>query len=213
MSSVITTIHYQKQVIHQPSTLQFTNPKKSKSPKRVLLHHPMAPSQLDDWVLFPQDTVTHKHSSVRHVKCRKDMKSATNGRQTLPLPDSHVIRSKAATLARCDESRRRQSPKPYKPSTCLYHMSARNCTPACADVKSLSETSTPPKAPSPPRLPTPDLSDFEDEDLWSCCRFSESTQSNESDESNVSVQHDDEFWKEMGKLTHRPMFREHHIDK
>ena len=72
-------------------------------------------------------------------------------------------------------------------------MSARNCTAACLDVKRRPQTDVPPKAPSPPRLSTPDLSEIGEDDLWSCCRASESDASEQSSKSR------DDLWDEMGR--------------
>ncbi len=187
MSSITTTTHHHIGK-HQTPKSALTNTKKAKYSRKVTLHQPMSPSSPDDWVLFPNEIVTEKHASIRHAKSSNSARSANVPQHTLPSPDSHVIERKATTPARTDSQR---IPKPYRPSTCLHHMSARNCTAACEDVRAVSETRAPPKAPSPPRLPTPELSDFGEEDLWSCCRSSET---NESDNSTQG----DDFWNKMG---------------
>ena len=205
MPSVTTTTHHQP-TQRKTSSLPPTKPKTTKSPRTVLVHHPMVSPPLDDWVLFPQETVRHKHSTIRYPQHRKQSSFSVKGRKTIPPPDSHVIKPKAATSPRCDESER-PAPKPYRPSMCLEHMSARNCTSFCARDKSPRIMSSPPKAPSPPRLPTPDLSDVDDEDLWSCCKSSESNDScgsNESKVSGVSTHGEDDFWGEMSRSTTIP---------
>ena len=195
MPSSTTTVYHQ-QAIYQISTDPLTRALRSKSSKKALLYRPMAPSPTDDWVLFPKQIVKHNHSSDRPGQSHKRVNAIVKDPQMLSSPASHVIRPQAAMSAKHDDTRG-QAPKAYRFSTCLEHMSVRNCTTACGDVKSVPDLSTPPKAPSPPRLPTPDLSDFEDKDLWSCCNNSESNESNEVNEST----HDDDFWGEMGIST------------
>ena len=189
MPSSTTTTTTQRQVAkQQPSTNSITNTKEEKNSRKVLLHQTMSPSPPDDWVLFPQEIIAQKFSSIRHAKPRNQGRPVSAQRQKLPLPDSHVIEPRATTPSRSDG---RETPKPYRPSYCLHHMSARNCTPACHDVNFHPETQKPPKAPSPPRLPTPDLPDFGEDDLWSCCR------SSESHASDRDAQCGDDFWNEM----------------
>lgn len=180
---------------HQSTFLTSTKAQRSNSSRKVLLHQPMPSPPPDDWALFPQDIVTEKNSNVRHAPIGRHARSATACRQTLPLLDSHVTEPKATTPARTDVQRPR---KPYQPSRCLNHMSARNCTAACIDTRPPPpmNISMPPKAPSPPRLPTPDLSDIEEDDMWSCCMVSDSNESSESTQSNA------ELWNEMGRLYH-----------
>lgn len=186
--------------MHRPTTIPSKKAKRSNSSKKVLLHQPLPLLPSDDFVLFPFEVVTEKNSSVRHAPSGRSAKSANSSPsrlQALPLPDNHVIEHKAAAPVRTDVQRLR---KPYRPSKCLYHMSARNCTAACIDARSPSpppaNIKVPPKAPSPPRLPTPDLSDVEEDDVWSCCRSRASNQSSE-----ISLE-DDDFWNEMSMLYH-----------
>ena len=195
MPSSITTVRHQ-QAIHQKTTFPLTRSPRSKSSKKALPYRPMTPSPTNDWVLFPAEIIRHNHSSDRHGQSHNRVNATVKDRRMLSSPASHVIRPQAAMPAKHDEIRG-HAPKAYRLSTCLEHMSVRNCTAACGDVDSVPDLSTPPKAPSPPRLPTPDLSDLEDQDLWSCCNFSESYESNEVNEST----HDDDFWGEMGIST------------
>ena len=187
MSPTTTTTRHQVAMRHS-STESTKSTKKEKHPRKVMLHRPMSPPPPEDWVLFPQEVVAQKFSNVRHAKPRSGNRSASARPQNLPLPNSHVIESRAATPTRSDSS---HTPEPYRPSYCLHHMSARNCTPACHDVRLLPETQKLPKAPSPPRLPTPDLPDLEEDDLWSCCR------SVDSNASECYTRDDNDFWNEM----------------
>lgn len=181
---------------HDSTSLSSRKAKRSNSSRNVLLHYSTPLPPPDDWVLSQQDIVVEKNSNVRHAPMGRHARSATTCRQTLPLPVNHVTEPQATAPARTDVQRSR---KPYMPSRCLNHMSARNCTAACIDTRPPplpANVKLPPKAPSPPRLPTPDLSDVEEDDLWSCCMLSES---NESSESNPTK---DDLWNEMSRFYH-----------
>lgn len=187
--SLINSATHQSSSKHQ-LTQQPSRNRRCPSKQVLLLHHQMPMPLSDDWVLFSQEMTTEKHSSVRRTKLRANVRSASARRQRVLSPDSPEHETKAATAEMNVTQRLR---KPYRPSTCLNHMSARNCTPACSDVR---PPPPPPKAPSPPRLPTPDLSDVEDDDLWTCCRFSESNSSNESSQTSADT------WDEMSESSH-----------
>ena len=191
MLSTTTSVHLQR-AKHQtsPKSLKSTN-KSKKSTTQVVLHQPMpsSPPPPEDWILFPDEVIAEKHSSIRPARAAKPAKLADPRRQTLPSPENHVTSCKAATPMRHLSA---THPAPYRPSRCLHHMSARNCTAACFDAGQRAETQVPPKAPSPPRLPTPDISEIGEDDLWSCCR------SSESKGSDSSIQSVDDLWDKMG---------------
>ena len=184
MSSNTTTPH-QGLVKPQTSTNIAT---KNRNSRKIMVHQPVSPSPPDDWVLYPQDIVTEKHSSVRHDPKSRHVRTVDSSRASPSLPKSRVMELNAVKMADAEKS---QAPKPFIPSTCLNHMSARNCTTACFEVEPLHATRAPPKAPSPPRLQTPDLSDFGEDDVWSCCKSSEASAS------DSGVQDGDDFWNEM----------------
>ena len=188
MSSTTTTIT-QTPSKHQTLIKSSKPTKRNKTAKKVLLHQSMTPSQEYDFTLFPPEVKVEKNSSLRHSRVKDSVRPPSPSRETLSPRDNHVTGHKAAMAPRLVGQR---APKPFRPSTCLHHMSARNCTPECRDFRLLPETHVPPKAPLPPRLPTPELSDLDEDDLWSCCRASE------SNASEKSTDNDEDFWTEMG---------------
>ena len=143
----------------------------------------------DDFVLFPQDVVKEKHSSVRDAKSRKPTAPKNAKRSSSPMPRHHGIELKEPTPSRLDAH------KPSRRPVCLDHMSTVNCTVDRGNAKPLAHLKMLPKAPSPPRLPTPDLSDLEEGDLWSCCGSSWSSLGNEHNRCNRKA---DSMWDEMG---------------
>ena len=162
--------------------------RKSKHSKKVMIHQPASSLPPDDFVLFPQDVVKEKHSSVRHAILRNTTAPKGATRLSSPMPLHHVIEPKAASPSERDARR-------PSPSFCLDHMSTVNCTFDCANAKLLAHVKMPPKAPSPPRLPTPDLSELEEDDLWSCCGSSWSSLGTESSRCTREA---DSMWDEMG---------------
>lgn len=57
----------------------------------------------------------------------------------------------------------------------------------------------PPAAPLPPRLSTPDLSDFEEDEFWSCCKSFNRSASNVRNDCTDTDEEGDGIWDEMGK--------------
>ena len=168
---------------------QLVKPKKSKHSKEVMIHQPRSPLPPDDFVLFPQDVIKESHSTIRDARSRKAMATKSAKKSSSPMPRPHVMEPKAATPSR------REARRPSRRPVCLDHMSTVNCTVECANGKPLAHLKMPPKAPSPPRLPTPDLSDLEEDDLWSCCGSSWSSLSKESSRCSQKA---DSMWDDMG---------------
>ena len=163
-----------KHSIEQTSWTQLVKPIESKYSKKVMIHQSGSSLPPDDFVLFPQDVIKEKHSSIRDAKARRPTAPKSAKRSSSPVPRHHVIESKTLTPPRRDARR------PSERSVCLTHISTVNCTVDCADAKPLAHLKTPPKAPSPSRLSTPDVSDLEEDDFWSCCGSSWTSLSKES---------------------------------
>ena len=189
MSSTNPNIN-KKASIDQTSWTQLVKTKKTKHSKKVVIHQSGSPLPPDDFVLFPQDIVKEKHSSLRDVKARKATAAKSAQRSSSPMPRQHRM---APTPSRRDARR------PSDRAVCLTHMSTVNCTVDCinanSNAKPLAHLKVPPKAPSPPRLPTPDLSELDEDGLWSCCESSLSSLSKESNRGDPKA---DSMWNEMG---------------
>ena len=188
MSSTNSPIN-KKVSINQISSPQLVKTKRNKQSKKIMIHQSESPLPPDDFILFPQDVVKEKHSSVRDVKSRKPTALESTKRSSLPIARHYVDEPKAPTSSRRDVRRRSERP------LCLTHMSTVNCTVDCANATPLAYLKMPPKAPSPPRLPTPDVSDVEEDDLWSCCESSWASMSTESSRCDRKA---DDMWNEMG---------------
>ncbi|MCJ1449736.1 hypothetical protein MMC28_000064 [Mycoblastus sanguinarius] len=174
MSSTSHATNHQslKSMKHLKPSSQLAKFTKTTHSKKVVLHHPANPPPPDDWVLYPEDVVINKHSALRDAQARELERTKISSQQTTPLSDHHLAKAKAKP------SPRAQPRRAYRRSFCLEHMSSRNCTANCTNGGQLADSKAPPPAPSPSRLSTPDLSDVEEDELWSCCASSESSESN-----------------------------------
>lgn len=192
MSSTNSTIK-KKASIDQMSWTHLVKTKNGRQSKKVMIYQSGSPLPPDDFVLFPQEVVKEKHSSVRNAKPRRPTASKSANRSSSLRPRHHVIDPKAPTPSLCDARRPSEWP------VCLNHMSTVNCTVDCVNVdanaKPLAHLEMPPKAPSPPRLPTPDVPELEEDDLWSCCGSSWSSLSKGSSRCDRKG---DTMWDEMG---------------
>ena len=196
MSSTTRTKHQYKGII-QKSRSRSNQTKTVDHAKKLSSQQPL-PSPLPDEESHPLHKAASKNfSDLEIISPRKLARSENAKRQpslTVRNDDHHVTRTKAATAPRL------KHPKPYRRSTCLEHMSAINCTADCFKGEPLTGAVTPPPAPLPPRLPTPDLSDVDEDAFWSCCRPSESSKCSNFCYGKTD-DNDDEFglWDHMGK--------------
>ena len=180
-----------KSSIDQMSWTQLVKTKKSKQSKKIMIHQSGSLMSPDDFVLFPEDVVKEKHSSIREARPRRSTAAKGSKGSSSPMTRQHLIEHKAPTPSRRNAQIRSELP------VCLIHMSTVNCTVDCAiaDAQLLAQSEIPPTAPSPPRLPTPEVSDFEEDDLWSCCDSSWSSMSKESSRCDRKAE---SVWDDMG---------------
>ena len=199
MSSTTRTNHQHRGII-QKSRSRSNQTKTIEHAKKFSSHQPLPSPLPDERFHSLRKAAAKSHSDLETISPRKLARTESAERQSsirVRNDDHHVLRTKAATAPIL------RSPKPYRRSTCLEHMSAVNCTSDCFRVEPFAGSMTPPAAPLPPRLPTPDLSDVDGDAFWSCCRPSES-----SNCSNLCYgrndNNDDEagIWDDMGKRLH-----------
>ena len=198
MSSPTRTINHNKRS-HQKSINPSKQTKKSDETKNARLHRLLPSPPPETWASCPGNLKVEKRSSTSHASTRKLIKNASGREEVLPMPhlhkknDRHVTKDKAAMRSRFEPR------KPYRRSMCLEHLSTSNCTANCIDTKPLADIRVPPPAPLPPRLPTPDLSDFEEDKLWSCCRSFSGSADRVSHECNDTDSEEDGIWDDMGR--------------
>ena len=196
MSSIICANHKYKG-IKQESRSRSNQTKRVDHAKEFSSHQPLLSPLPDEEFHPPHKAAAKKNLELETISPRKLARTESAKKQsssTLRNKDHHVIKTKAATTPR---------PKhrtPYRRSTCLEHMSAVNCTADCFNAEPLADAITPPPAPLPPRLPTPDLSDVDEDAFWSCCRPSKI--SNFRYGRNDAIDDDVGLWNDMGKRPH-----------
>lgn len=147
--------------------------KKGHSIKEVVLHHPMMSPALEDWVLFPDEVVRCKNSSVRNSQ--NHPKSSLRPDKGLECPS---LSAQTASMTKKKSS-----------SQCLIAHESQDrsrslrTSDQLGSIKKSLDTATkdvgrnPPKVKAPRRLPTPDLSDVEEDAFWSCCSSADSSRS------------------------------------
>lgn len=158
---------------HQSSTIRTQKPSNGKPLKELVLHHPLMSPPLEDWVLFPDQVIHTKYSTVRDSRARQAKK---HSQAAEPNPPSSV---------RTTETSRATSISSRNTSTNLFTEELRdqsnlsstldrpgNITKPARNVAEASPRN-PPRVKVPQRLPTPDLSDVEEDGFWSCCGSSE----------------------------------------
>ena len=199
MSSIVCA-NPQYKGINQKSRSRSNQTKRVDHAKEFASHQPL-PSPLPDEEFHPSHkAAAKKHSELEIISPRKLARTESARKQsssTVRNDDHHVIETKAATTPRLEHRTR------YRRSTCLEHMSAVNCTADCFNAEPLADAMMPPPAPLPPRLPTPDLSDVDEDAFWSCCRPTESSRCSNFSYGRADKTDDDVgLWNDMGKQPH-----------
>lgn len=152
---------------HQSALASCGKSNKPKTPREVVLHHPMVSLPPEDWILYPDEVIVTKHSSVRRGRsCKiKDSRSENSrGPSTRVDPNRGKTRKYSHVY---------QDMQLHKEITSAPRKSPNLLAPAREDNK--CDAKTQPKPKFPERLPTPDLSDIEEDSFWSCCGSSESS--------------------------------------
>ena len=199
MSSTNRTNHQHKG-INQKSRSHPNQTKRVEHAKNVQSHQRLPSPLPDDEFHLPHKASTKLHSDPGIIPPSTFAGTKSAKRQpsvTANNDDRHVLRTKAATTPIL------RHPKPYRHLKCLEHMSAVNCTADCFRVEPFAGSMTPPAAPLPPRLPTPDLSDVDEDTLWSCCRPSKISKCSKLCSGRIDDDDDeDRVWDDMGKRLH-----------
>lgn len=147
----------------QSSNLTRRQTKIRYSIKEVVIQYPLMSPALEDWILFPNEVVRSKNSSVRNPQ--NHPKSSLRPDKGLECPS---LSAQTASTTKKKSS-----------SQCLAHESqdrsrSLRTSDQLGSIKRPLDTATndvgrnPPKMKAPRRLPTPDLSDVEEDVFWSC---------------------------------------------
>lgn len=137
-------------------------------------HHQVMLPPTEDWILFPDEVVKCKNPRVRNVQNRTTPKSYLRKEKSLEsLQPSRIAcagTSKASShpLAAHDSQDCARS---------LRSSDQLGIIEKSLDTTTNDGGSNPPKMKRPPRLPTPDLSEVDEDEFWSCCYASASGKS------------------------------------
>lgn len=153
---------------HQTSLKQVEKSKNYKPTKEVVIHQPAPSPPTEDWVLFPEDVVTDKHSSLKESRSRKAKRKGETERPSKASPAPADKMTKAIVNAQEYIKSRNQNRDLNKSCSHWPIEASANAAHRKVPCKPL-------QIQSPKRLPTPDLSDVEEDDFWSCCATSESS--------------------------------------
>lgn len=137
-------------------------------------HHVMSP-QIEDWILFPDVVTKCKNPRVRNVQNRTSPKSYLRQEKSLEgrFPSSRT--TCAGTTKAASQSLAARDPQDRGRS--LRSPDQLGIIEKSLDTATKDVGSNPPMMKPPPRLPTPDLSDVDEDDFWPCCGASASSKS------------------------------------
>ncbi|KAL8735404.1 MAG: hypothetical protein Q9166_000949 [cf. Caloplaca sp. 2 TL-2023] len=130
----------------------------------------MAPTPPEDWVLYADDPIIVKHSSIRQRKVEKTRPTRRtdgndrNVRSTGPTMPPTPLGSSPA------QSEREKKDDRDKPSNWQTHKDPQGPpTSGHLDPREMGGSRTSMRGSSSYRLPTPDLSDVDEDEMWACC--------------------------------------------
>ena len=155
--------------------------------EKTFCSQPLTPSSSsEDFILFDQEEY-ETDDAPDGERLSPDTITPPEGLsdQILLRTFNHVIKPKATS------SSMRRTTKDSDRFKCLTHISSRNCTSRCFNEEPFPRGRSPPPAPRPPRLPSPELSDFEGKlafpDLESDCskRCDDSLKASHSDDADL----------------------------
>ncbi|KAL8899635.1 MAG: hypothetical protein Q9207_006095 [Kuettlingeria erythrocarpa] len=145
---------------------------KQQRKQNVVVRNTMTATPADDWILYPENVVTVKNSTVRDRTTEKARgqphakSTQANGMTARPMmpptpPGSSPAQSERERAAERNGAVRSQDLRD------LNDRPTYGATSAAAEVSQRDRTDTL----YPYRLPTPDLSDVDEDEFWACCKY------------------------------------------
>ncbi|MCJ1264396.1 hypothetical protein MMC22_004267 [Lobaria immixta] len=166
---------------HQSPTIPTQKSSNRKPLKEVVLHHPLMPTPLEDWILFPDQIIHTKHSIVRDSRARQAKERLQPEEPSRPSSAYTTVTSRATSTSSRNTSISSfiEEPRDQSNSPCTSDRPGD----VAKSTSYVAEESprNPPRMKTPQRLPTPDLSDVEQDSFWSCCGSSEESLRDEMD--------------------------------
>ncbi|KAI4163011.1 MAG: hypothetical protein LQ342_003329 [Letrouitia transgressa] len=146
----------------------------AKSRHAVVVHNALGPTPVDDWVLYPQEMVKHKNLNTKETRKQKycsgvytinEKAMSREMRPRLPPTPPENSPTKSERKAQLEAS--------FRDNTGVPSQKTPKLTDGGAGAMNDDHRRMLLQAPFQRRLPTPDLSDIEGDDLWSCCAETE----------------------------------------
>lgn len=153
--------------------------KKSRLAKDIVIHHQVSPLPPDDWILFPEEVVVTKHSSVRESRNRKIGPTTQLDQPSESVPTLKVTSKEPGKVALVYLETSKDDDFARSPKRPLVLANS-------VDKATLIDGSMQPRKKLSQRLPTPDISDIDEDGFWSCCGSSEKV-----DKMNLRSKHED----------------------
>ena len=145
------------------------SPRKSKK-QPVIVHNKMTPTSTEDWILYGDEAVTAKHSSVRQRKAKTACRTSHTDRNV--RNDGTTGPTMPPTPPGSSPAHSEHEKKEQRDKRSNWHTYGEpQSQPVCGHLNP-GEVGDPRAAwrgTSSHRLPTPDLSDVDEDEMWACC--------------------------------------------
>lgn len=151
-----------------------TAPPKNSKRQAVVVYNRMTPTPTEDWVLYGDEVITVRHSSIRQRKAnqvcqtsstdKKLLNTGTTRPTMLPTPPGSSPAHSEREKKQNEDNRpvRQDDRDPY-----------RQTTSKCLNSREVGGSTSSMRGTTAYRLPTPDLSDVDEDEMWACCNGSD----------------------------------------
>ena len=140
--------------------------------QNVVVHNMMTTTPPEDWILYPDDVVVEKHSSTRQRREARDLRSQKCTRNDIRLAKAlgPIMPPTPPENSPTQNERKQAVQSTYRETSGYSAMTDKAFTLAPVGNPSQGSRKGQVQTPYPQRLPTPDLSDVEEDGLWGCCK-------------------------------------------
>ncbi|KAL8708373.1 MAG: hypothetical protein Q9220_006754 [cf. Caloplaca sp. 1 TL-2023] len=153
---------------HVKSSSDFGTPQRRHAV--TIIHNEMTATMAEDWILYPEETVIAKNSSIRKRESERLCTASCVQQNSC----AHKAIQSSVLSARPDSSSA-QIRSDAKGKKNIAHGKKASRNPASRPTSEVLDPAVQDHYPKerksifPYRLPTPDLSDVDEDEMWSCC--------------------------------------------
>lgn len=147
-----------------------TAPPKNSKRQAVVVHNRMTATPTEDWILYGDEVITVRHSSIRQRKAdqacgtsatdKKLRNTGTTQPTMLPTPPGS---------SPAHSERGKKQNEDNKPAWQNDSNPQRQSTSNCLNPPKVGGSGYSMRGTTADRLPTPDLSDVDEDEMWACC--------------------------------------------